>query len=347
MSAEKGITVSRIAELVGGRVEGDGSVLIEGAASIEAAGPGKVSFLGNPGFKDQAMKSNAGAMITSGKLPAGFPQIIVDDPYTAFVKVVEALHPEERFEPGVHQEAVVEEGARLGKDVHVGAFAYVAASADIGDGSVICEGTVVGARCRVGADTVIRPRVTLYPGVSIGSGCIIHSGTIIGSDGFGFILSEEGHVKKPQVGSVVIEDRVEIGANCTIDRAMLDATVVGEGTKLDNLVHLAHNVVVGKHCLIMAGVMVGGSTTIGDFCVISGNSTIRDNLSIGSRVMVVGHSAVAEDVHDNQTVFGYPAMPFSHAKRVYSRLKQLPDLFKRMRSVEKAVAPRSAEEDEY
>jgi len=335
MADRKSMTVAEIAELVDGELSGDGSAVVKGLASIESAGPGELSFLGNPKFKDQALKSKAGAMIVPEKLQAHFPQIVVADPYKAFVKVMERLHPKERFEPGVHPAAVVEQDAGLGKDVHVGALAYIGRGALIGDRSVIASGSVVGAGATVGADTVIHPNVTLYRQVSVGSEVIIHSGTIIGADGFGFILSGEGHVKKPQVGTVQIGDRVEIGANCTIDRAMLDATVVGEGTKLDNLVHLAHNVKVGRNCIILASTTVGGSVVIGDSCVISGNVTIKDNIKIGNRVMVVGHSGVADDVAPGETVMGFPAMPFSHAKRVYSRLKQLPELWKRIRALEK------------
>jgi UDP-3-O-[3-hydroxymyristoyl] glucosamine N-acyltransferase len=183
--------------------------------------------------------------------------------------------------------------------------------------------------------------VVVYPGVRIGSRVVIHAGSVIGGDGFGYVLSGAGHVKKPQVGQVVIEDEVEIGANCTIDRAMLDATVIGTGTKIDNLVHLAHNVRVGQRCIILAGTVVGGSVTIGDGAIISGNVTVIDNVTIGAGAIVIGHSGVSKDVGSGETVFGYPALPFAVAKRVYSRLAQLGELFTRVRKLEKDRARKS------
>jgi UDP-3-O-[3-hydroxymyristoyl] glucosamine N-acyltransferase len=174
---------------------------------------------------------------------------------------------------------------------------------------------------------------------------VIHSGTVIGSEGFGYILSEKGHVKKPQVGGVIIEDDVEIGANCAIDRAMLDHTVIGQGTKLDNLVHIAHGVRIGKHCILLAAAAVGGSSKIGDFAIISGNATVKDNLIVGDHAIVIGHSAVTDDVPPGQTVWGLPAIPFSLAKRVYARLKQLPELFSRVRAIEKILLEREKPEE--
>jgi UDP-3-O-[3-hydroxymyristoyl] glucosamine N-acyltransferase len=337
MKTPKEITLKEIAEMVGGRLSGDGSVIIKSVASLEQADKEAMSFLGNPKFKEQAEKCGAGALIVKEALDADLPQVIVSDPYTAFVKLMEHFHPEERPVPGVHPAAVVEEGVELGDGVCIGPLAAVGEGSSIGAGSVISAGCVIGKGCEVGSGCLLHSRVTLYPGTRVGDNVIIHSGTVIGSDGFGFILSESGHVKKPQKGSVVIEDDVEIGANCAIDRAMLDSTVIGEGTKLDNLVHLAHNVRVGKHCIILAGTGVGGSARIGDFCVISGHVSIKDNVTLGDRAQVAGRSVITDDVAAGQTVWGFPAMPFSHAKRVYARIKQLPDLFKRVRTIEKTI----------
>jgi UDP-3-O-[3-hydroxymyristoyl] glucosamine N-acyltransferase len=334
---QKEITAAEIAEMVGGELLGEGSVAVRGVASLERATPETISFLGNPKFRDKAKECGAGALIVKEALDADLPQVIVSDPYTSFVKVMEYFHPEERPDPGVHPAAVVEEGVELGDGVCIGPLAAVGEGSRIGAGSVVGAGCVIGKGCEVGADCVLHPRVTLYSGTRVGSRVIIHSGTVIGSDGFGFVLSESGHVKKPQKGSVVIGDDVEIGANCAIDRAMLDQTMIGEGTKLDNLVHLAHNVRVGKHCIILAGTGVGGSAKIGDFCVISGHVSIKDNITIGERAQVAGRSVITDDVAAGQTVWGFPAMPFSHAKRVYARIKQLPDLFKRVRTIEKTI----------
>jgi len=336
----KTITIREIADLVSGELRGPGDQPIAGVASLEFARATDLSFLGNPQFKEAAQNSKAGAIIVSEPLKLNTPQVIVKDPYLAFVKVMEFFHPRISPVPGIHASAVLEPDVQLGAGVSVGAHAVIGQGAKIGARSALGAGCVIGAGCELGADCALQPRVTLYPGSRLGNRVVIHSGAVIGADGFGYILSESGHMKKPQVGRVIIEDDVEIGANCTIDRAMLDATVLGAGTKLDNLVHLAHGVRVGKHCIILAGVAIGGSTRIGDHCIISGNSTLKDNITIGDRVTVAGHSAVTDDVLAGQVVWGFPAMPFSLAKRVFARVKQLPDLFKRVRALEKALGTR-------
>jgi UDP-3-O-[3-hydroxymyristoyl] glucosamine N-acyltransferase len=329
------MTVKEIADLVQGELVGDGSVEIKGVASLEHAGADEVSFLGSVKHKEAALASKAGALIVSKAVSKDVAQVVVADPYSAFVKVMEYFHPVPAIKPGVHKSAVIEKGAKVDKKASVGPLTYIGAGAVVGSKTVIGAGAVIGAGSVVGKDCVIHPRVTLYPGTMVGSRVVIHSGTVIGSDGFGYVLSDQGHVKKPQVGRVEIGDDVEIGANCAIDRAMLDATVIGAGTKLDNLVHLAHGVRVGRNCIILAHAAVGGSVKIGDFCIISGNVTIKDNVTLGDRVTVAGHSAVADDVAAGQIVWGFPAMPFSLAKRVYARTKQLPQLFTRVRALEK------------
>lgn len=329
------ITAAEIAGLVEGKLVGDGSRALIGVASLEQASPDRVSFFGAARFRELALKSRAGLLLTGEELPVGMPQVIVTDPYSAFVKVMGRFHPPETFAPGVHPTAVVEPGAVVAPSAHLGALAVVGRGASIAPGAAVLAGASVGEGATVGEGSVLHPRVVLYPGVTVGARCIIHAGTVIGADGFGFVLGADGHVKKPQVGTVLIEDDVELGANCTIDRAMLDETVIGQGTKFDNMVHIAHGVRVGKHCIILANTAVGGSVTIGDFCVLSGNVVVKDNVTLGDRVMVVGGSGVADDVAAGSTVMGYPAMPFNVAQRVYSRLKQLPDLWKRVRELEK------------
>lgn len=336
MELKKRYTVAELAAALGGEVRGEGGVMLSGVASLEAAGPEAVSFLGAPRFRELALSSRAGAIIVRDPLPVNTPQVVVaDDPYAAFVKVMKMFHPEARPEPGVHPSAVVEAGAELAEGVHVGAQAVIGEGARIGARTVIGPGVVISAACELGEDCRLHARVTLYPGVKAGSRVIIHSGAVLGADGFGFVMTERGHVKKPQVGSVLIEDDVEIGANCTIDRAMLDATVIGAGTKLDNLVHLAHGVRVGRDCIILAGTVVGGSVRIGDRVMISGQCAIKDNIEIGEGAIIIGGTGVFEDVPAGATLWGMPAMPFSLAKRAFARLKQLPDLFTRVRKLEK------------
>ena len=332
------MTVEEIAELVGGKVKGDGKVVISGVSSLDEGTKDTIGFMADPRYKEKALKSGVGAVIVPEPLETDKPQVVSADPYASFVKLMGVFHPEEDEGPGIHPTAVVDSTAKVATSATIGPLAAVGEDAVIGERTIIGAGCVIGPRAEVGDDCRLHPRVTVYRRSVLGNRVTIHSGTVIGADGFGFILGAEGHKKKPQVGITVIEDDVEIGANCTIDRAMLDRTVVGAGTKIDNLVHLAHNVHVGRHCLILAGAISGGSVTIGDFSVISGGVIIRDNVTIGERVMVIGGSGVADDIESGETVFGYPsAMPFSTAKRVYSRMKNLPDLFKRVRALEKKL----------
>ena len=332
---DRTISAAEIAALVGGKLKDGGGRVLSGVASLPEAGPDRVSFFGAARFRDLALKSKAGLLLTNEELPIETPQVVVPDPYAAFVKVMNTFHPSVKPESGVHPTAVVEPESEIGPGAHVGPLAVIGRGARIGAGAAVLAGATVGAGASVGDESVIHPHVTLYPGVTIGRRAIIHAGAVIGSDGFGFVLSDSGHIKKPQVGTVIIDDDVEIGANCTIDRAMLDATVIGAGSKFDNQVHLAHGVRVGQGCIILANTTVGGSVKIGDHCVISGSVTIKDNVTLGDRVMVVGMSGVADDVAAGETVWGMPAMPFNQAKRVYSRLKQLPELWKKVRDLEK------------
>lgn len=335
MNKGEPLTAAQVAEIAGGELHGDAGLVVTGVASLENAAHDKVCFLGNPKFKRAALDSAAGVMIVAEALPADRAQVVVAEPYTAFIKVLEHFRVQDTIEPGAHPTAFIDPGAKVSPAAAVGPLASVGAGAVIGDGVTIGAGSVIGRGCVVGDGSTIHPRVTLYPGTEVGKRVVIHAGCVIGADGFGYVLTGEGHIKKPQVGTVLIEDDVEMGANCCVDRAMLDKTVVGAGTKLDNMVHLAHNVRVGKRCIILAGTVVAGSVTIGDGAVISGNVTVKDNVDIGAGAMVVGHSGVSDDVPAGEVVFGYPAIPFSQAKRVYSRLKQLPDLFKRVRKLEK------------
>lgn len=318
---------------------GDGSVEIRGVASLGSAGDDQISFCTGAKYSRAARESRAGALIVPEKgLAAGKPAIIAPDAYRAFISVQELFQKEDRPEPGVREGAVVSESAEVAKDASIGPNAVICSGAKIGSRSIICAGCCVGRDARVGDDCLIHPNVTILDRVQIGSRVIIHSGTVIGSDGFGFLLDDKGHRKIPQTGTVIIEDDVEIGANCAIDRASLDATVIGRGTKLDNLIHIAHSVVIGPKCIVLANTGIAGSTTIGEGTLISGGVVIKDHLKIGSRVQIVGHSSVFNDIKDGETVGGTViAHPFTRAKRTMMRFKQLPELFTRVRKLEKKV----------
>ncbi len=331
--------LEEIAERLGAELFGDGSVEISGVASLDGAGKGLISFVTGSKYAKAAKESRASALIVpEKKLAAGKPAIIAPDAYRAFIRVQELFRREQMPEPGVHESAVVASDARVADGVSIGPNAVICSGAKIGGNTVICAGCVVAKNAEVGSDCLLHPNVTILDRVKVGDRVVIHSGTVVGSDGFGYLLGEKGHEKIPQTGTVIIEDDVEIGACCAIDRASLDATVIGRGTKFDNLVHIAHSVKIGPDCILLAGTLIGGSVTVGKGTLISGGVAIKDHIRIGSNVRIVGRSSVMEDVKDGQTVAGTMlAQPFSQAKRTMTRLKQLPELFTRVRKLEKKV----------
>ena len=234
--------------------------------------------------------------------------------------------------------AVVDPSAQIHPTAHIGANCTVQAGVKIGARSVLMGGNHLGKNSQLGEDTVLFPNVVIYSRTQIGNRVRIHAGTVIGSDGYGYVLDEGRHRKILQVGNVVIHDDVEIGANSAIDRAALGSTVIGQGTKIDNLVHVAHNVVMGRHCLVMGQVGFAGSTTLGDYCVVASQSGIAGHLKLGHQSTVGAKSGVMRDVPDKATVLGYPAFPDKQAKRQIIAMSQLPELIKRMRELEKQVA---------
>ena len=332
-------TLAELAQKVGGRVKGDGTVEISGVGSIEGAEPGQLSFVSEARFAKLAGQTRASALIAANEDLADLkPLIVVPEPYRAFVKAAELFTQPLAVVRGVHASAVVQERVALGNEVSIGPCAVIEKGAKLGDRAVIGAGCFVGAGVEIGAETRLYPGVIIYPGTTLGRRVRVHAGTVIGSDGFGYLLGPSGHVKKPQLGRVEIEDEVEIGANCAIDRAALDATVIGAGTKIDNLVHISHGVVLGKNCVVLAQTAIGGSTRIGDNAIISSQAVIKDNLTLGKNVVIAARSGVAEDLPDGSVVWGFPAVPFPRAQRIYARQKQLPELFTRVRELEQKVA---------
>lgn len=332
-------TLKELAEKIGARVVGDAAVEISGVGSLAGAGPGQLSFVADPRHLDEARRTRASALIAADEFLSDLkPLLVSPEPYLAFVKVAQLFQEAELIVRQVHASAVVDPGARLGKEVSIGPAAVVEEGAQIGDRVIIGAGCYVGRGVEVGEDSRLYAGVVLYPGTRLGRKVVVHAGTVIGSDGFGYLLGASGHTKKPQMGRVVIEDEVEIGANCAIDRAALDATVIGAGTKLDNLVHIAHGVVTGKNCIILAQVAIGGSTRLGDNVIISAQAMVKDNLHIGNQVMIAAGSGIPDDLEDGAVVWGFPAVPFARAQRIYARTKQLPELFTRVRELEKKLA---------
>jgi UDP-3-O-[3-hydroxymyristoyl] glucosamine N-acyltransferase len=260
----------------------------------------------------------------------------VDDPYAALAAALEIFHPAQRPEPGVSPAADIDHSARIGEAVTAAPGARVGPECEVGDGSVLHPGVVLQERCRVGRDCVLHPNVVLYADTVLGDRVVIHGGSVLGSDGFGYALTPEGHRKVPQVGRVVVEDDVEIGANVTVDRATLGETLIGRGTKVDNLVQIAHNVRVGPGSILVGQVGISGSTRLGSGVVFAGQSGAAGHLEVGDGARVGAKSAVFSDVPPGETVTGIPAVGHSLWRRIATALPRLPEILRRLRRLEKA-----------
>ena len=309
---------------------------IHGLAKIEDAGPGDLSFVANVKYVRFLDTTRAGVVLAGpGARAAAATVIEVADPYSDFLRMLELFHPRQSWlERGVHPSAVVAPDAQLGRDITVGAFSYVGPRCKIGDGTVIYPHVVIAADVVVGSHCQIHSKVSLREDVRLGDRVIIHDGAVVGSDGFGFALQDGQYHKIPQLGTVVIGDDVEIGANTTIDRATLGETAIQRGTKLDNLIQVAHNVVVGANTVIAAQTGISGSAKIGDNCRIGGQVGVAGHLRIGDGVQIGAQSGIGGDVADGDTISGSPARPHALWKRIEASLTRLPDLFRRVRALE-------------
>jgi UDP-3-O-[3-hydroxymyristoyl] glucosamine N-acyltransferase len=334
------LTVSQVAQHVQGQVVGDGSVLLKGVAPADTARQGDLTFAENEAFLRAAEQSHASAVIVSGALTSNLKVVIkVPCARTAMARVLLLFCPPEEFEPGVHASAVVHATAQVDATAHVGPHCVVGAHVIIGAKSVLMGGNHLGRGVHVGAEVRLFPNAVIYALCEIGDRVRIHAGTVIGSDGYGYVFDQGQHRKVPQIGNVVIHADVEIGSNTSIDRAALGSTVIGPGTKIDNLVHIAHNVVMGRHCLIMGQAGFAGSTRLGDYCVIASQSGIAGHLTLGNQAKVGAKSGVMRDVPAGGTVLGIPAMPDKQTKRQWISLQQLPDLLRKFREWERPKTP--------
>jgi len=334
------ISLEELAGLVDGKVAGDGSVMISGVSGIREARQGEITFLADSRYQKFLEDTRASAVI-AGAVPAGEsrPMIISKNPYLSFIKAVEYFIPDRSDYPReIHPSAVVSDGAVLGANVGIGACAVIEEGARIGDGTLVLAGTYIGKDTRIGENCLIYPNVTIREEVEIGDRVIVHCGAVIGSDGYGFANDGEVNRKIPQVGNVVIESDVEIGANATIDRATTGTTRVGRGTKTDNLVMIGHNVTVGENCLIVALVGIGGSTEIGKNVTLGGQAGIVGHIKLGDGVMVGAQSGVIGDIPANTTVSGYPAREHGQARKIYACTQKLPDLLKKVAELSERIA---------
>lgn len=336
------ISLQELAGLTEGRLVGDGTVLLTGVASAHDAGPGQLTFLSGAknytAYLELLKSSKAAAVIAPEDAPElSLPSLRLKNPYYGLVKALEFFFPVETPDYSVHPAAFVSENAEVDPSASVGPHAVVEAGAVIAAGACICAHAYVGKNCRIGKDTLLHPGVRVLADCVIGNSCIIHANAVIGSDGFGFTPHQGRQLKVPQVGNVVIEDDVEIGACVTIDRGALVSTVVGAGTKIDNMVHIAHNVLIGKNCVIVAQVGISGSTILEDEVTLAGQVGTVGHVRIGKGTTVAARGVVTSDVAPGSFVSGFPLKPHNEERKIMASLRKLPDLIKKVRELEKLL----------
>jgi UDP-3-O-[3-hydroxymyristoyl] glucosamine N-acyltransferase len=334
------LTLREIAALTGGELVGDGSLLIEGLAKIEDAGAGQLTFVANPKYQKHLRETRATAVIVPLDVvpPGNKPVIRVEDPYFAFLLAVRAFFPEKPFiEEGVHPTAVIGREVKLGEKMRIGAHVVIGDRCQIGSGTTLMPGVVLGNDVTVGIVCVIHANVSLREGVILGDRIIIHDGTVIGSDGFGFAFKDGKYHKIPQVGTVVIEDDVEIGANVAVDRASMGETRIKKGAKLDNLIQIAHNCTVGENTAIAAQTGLSGSTRIGKGVRVGGQAGFAGHLEVGDFAAIVAQSGVDKNVHQGDIVSGSPARPHREAMRMEAAARHLPELLKQIRTIREKI----------
>jgi UDP-3-O-[3-hydroxymyristoyl] glucosamine N-acyltransferase len=342
------MALREIAALVDGDVEGDGDLLISGVGTLDSAGRGHIAFVDAPARLPAGERSQASALIIPREAPRPpWPEttksfVRAADPRRAFSRVLDLFAPKPHVEVGVHPTAVVGEGVQLGEGVSIGPLAFVGDRAVLSDGVVVAAQAHVGADARIGARTLLHPRAVILERVTIGDDCIIHSGAVIGADGFGYTDAPDGrHEKVPQIGTVVIGDRVEVGANATVDRATVAATRIGNGCKIDNLAHVAHNCVLGENVVMAGQAGLCGGVLLEDGVVLGGQVGIQGYATIGRGAVVGAQGGVISDVPAGAVYSGYPAGPHGKQMRLYALMRRLPEMEKRLRELERALKERS------
>ena len=331
-------TTAEIAKLVGGEVVGDSQAVLNNFAPAESARAGDLTFAENEEFFSRAEQGAATAIIADKRFSSSKKILIqVPNARVAFAKALALFFPEPKFAAGIHPTAVIAQSAQISPTAHIGPHCVVGERVRIGANSILQAGDCVGDDSRLGDDVNLFPNVTIYARTEIGARVRIHAGAVIGSDGYGYVLDAGVHRKVPQVGNVRLGDDVEIGANVTIDRGALGSTVIGRGTKIDNLVQIAHNVEIGEHCIVVGQAGIAGSTKLGNYVVLAGQVGIAGHLKIGNQVTVAAKSGVMNDIPDGAKWFGSPAQPDKEFKRQVIAQRKLPELLKRLAELEKKI----------
>ncbi|QPJ66876.1 MAG: UDP-3-O-(3-hydroxymyristoyl)glucosamine N-acyltransferase [Candidatus Nitrohelix vancouverensis] len=329
------MTLEAIAKLVGGTVNGDPARVIDGVGSLESAEAGHITYLTKKAFLPRLQESKASAVLVDQAQAIDKDQVVTANPSVAFAKLLNHFHPLPRPQAGIDERAHIGADVVIGENVSIAPFAYIGDHSRIEDGAVVMSSVHIGERCRVGANSCLHPNVTLYPDSEIGQNVILHAGVVVGADGFGYTLDETGrHYKINQIGRVVIEDDVEVGANSCIDRAGIGVTRIGKGTKIDNLVQVAHNCEVGEHSILAGQVGLAGSCTLGKYVVLAGQSGVSDHVKLGDQVTVAAKSGVFRDIEDGQVWAGSPALPASSWRRYVVQWTRLTDMARKLKEME-------------
>ena len=333
------MTLKKISEIIDGSLEGDPSAVVRDVAEIQNANSGEITFLGNPKYERYVDQTEAEAIIVDQNYSGSYKNLIrVNNVNLAFSKMLEHFRPSNKKpEPKIFESAFISEDAILGVNIYIGPNVVIHQDAIIENGAVIMANSYIGAGSRIGSESIINAGVNIYSNCTIGENVIIHSGTVIGSDGYGYTRTEKGIDKIPQKGGVTIENNVEIGANCTIDRGTISNTKIGEGTKLDNLIQLGHNVEIGRNCFIVAQTGIAGSTKVEDGVTIAGQVGINGHIKIGKGAKIAAKSGITKDVQPGTTMFWYPAREQSQARKDIVNIRRIAKLKDRIKKLEKVI----------
>ena len=329
-------TLGELAEYVGGRICGNSDIKIKSASTLGRANEGDISFLTNRKYEKELRTTKASAVIVGKDTPGTSVSLLVaENPYYAFMQIMVLLHGHRKHKKtGISARASISDNAKIGADCHIGDFAIIEDEAKIRDGCIIYPGVYIGKGVQIGNDSIIYPNVTVYEGSRIGNRVIINSNSTIGEDGFGYATHKGIHHKIPQTGIVIIEDDVEIGTCCGIERGTLSDTIIGQGSKLGDMVTIGHGTKIGQHCLLVAQVGVAGSTNIGNHCVVGGQVGIVGHINIGNNVTIGAQAGVINNIPDNTVVLGSPAIEAEQGRRAYSTLQYLPEMRQNIRELQ-------------
>ncbi|MEN9915244.1 MAG: UDP-3-O-(3-hydroxymyristoyl)glucosamine N-acyltransferase [Bacteroidota bacterium] len=337
-------SASQIAAIVNGEIIGSSSAIVTDLAKIEEGKEGTLSFLSNPKYEEFIYTTKSSICIVNKDfipvkpLPLSLTLIKVENSYTSFAQLLELYDNFNKKEAKIEQPSFIDNSAVIGSDLYLGAFAYIGKNVEIGNNVVIYPNVYLGDNVKIGSNTILHPGVSIYFGCKIGENCIIHAGTVVGSDGFGFAPNSEGVFQKiPQIGNVIIENNVEIGSNCAIDRATMGSTFIREGVKIDNLCQIAHNVDIGENSALAALVAVAGSAKIGKRVMIGGQAAINGHLSIANDTKIVGQSGVVKTVKEAVTLMGTPAIPLNDFKKSSVGFRKLPFILSKLEELEKKI----------